>query len=322
VHEPSSPPSSKLLESNNSNNYDTDEQKLYYGPLPPPQYFDSTTHSLPLGVSIVTSYENEGWESVIVTFNHQDQHENKNELMSFATQHQDSFLNQYIVINGCAKISVLKGSLRILGYTLTATINTIDQSFIINSPSWMSSLCIEPLHTPSKLDDPKQIAEQPSLEPPHNNVDVTVVKLISMSKSKQSFLLSKFDWNKRHLCFSNRWDSVATSIIRSIQNINSSPVDSHVKVMQQQPQEQHVSSCEYPSNNINRILICGAKGVGKSTYLRYLVNRILSSLELHNRTKSSSSSSSNIKTEASRVEWLFWIVMLVNLNLLHQEYFH
>ena len=64
---------------------------------------------------------------------------------------------------------------------------------------------------------------------------------------------------------SDPWRFTADKIVNAVQKRNASSTSAEVP-----------TPAPPPSSNSNRILVCGAKGVGKSTYLRYMINRMLS----------------------------------------------
>jgi polynucleotide 5'-hydroxyl-kinase GRC3/NOL9 len=93
----------------------------------------------------------------------------------------------------------------------------------------------------------------------------TQIKIQSLSEENMTFRLLSPENFRSHIFISKKWKDTITSILEGIPEVvgqNSKGQDTKVEAGENSPTK--------------RILICGAKGVGKSTMLRYLANRILS----------------------------------------------
>jgi hypothetical protein len=72
---------------------------------------------------------------------------------------------------------------------------------------------------------------------------------------------------------SDPWRNVADKIVNGVENTG---ITLATNATPQAAETQDATTAEISTHH-NRILVCGAKGVGKSTFLRYMANRILSS---------------------------------------------
>jgi polynucleotide 5'-hydroxyl-kinase GRC3/NOL9 len=107
---------------------------------------------------------------------------------------------------------------------------------VVDSPPWMSSLSISTITNPIENDCVK-------------------IKVISMKESGSSYdIILNHQSVQTPLVVSKRWKDTADEIICSLSKNH---------------------SCSQDRRN-NIILVCGAKNVGKSTYAKYLSNRVLS----------------------------------------------
>ena len=144
--------------------------------------------------------------------------------------------SQRIAINGRARVEVIEGSFDILGYRLSSSSN---MSVTIDSPNWMSAICIEPLHDQDINSEDKCSALQVSSR----------IQISSLSTEVRTFELSS-PQETRSITITEKWKNIAAEIIGS--------------------------NRENPVKKMGKILVCGAKGTGKSTFCRYLANRLLS----------------------------------------------
>lgn len=108
---------------------------------------------------------------------------------------------------------------------------------LIDSPAWMSALSIEPIFT---------------------NVIQVVIEITSLFEDKSSFDVYHAQ-KVRSVFITEKWNQIASDIINECRKPNFS-----------------ISDDESKEALRHRILVCGAKGVGKSTYVRYITNRFLS----------------------------------------------
>lgn len=211
-----------------------DEDRSYYGPqyfgpqLPPGLHCDDVhedANVLPPGTIISIDVVNEYIQNII-TF-----------------QYDSSCYNipQKIAITGRARIKALHGEFEILGYRLTPTSGSDnDGSIVVESPSWMSAICIEPQGSDCKL------------------------QLSSMEKMICTFELSS-PQSVKSISITDRWSSLANDILNSCVLHNDDDDDKNGN-------DDNDNHCDVS----RKVMVCGAKGVGKSTMVRYLVNKILS----------------------------------------------
>jgi len=195
----------------------------YYGPVVP---HSTAAIGLPPGVTTQQLKTDDSSISTIVIFDGQGNPK-----------------SQRIAINGRARIHAIEGSFDILGYHLSSTSG---DAVIVESPGWMSALCIEPLHQPHTHSQ-----ETKGLD----THKTTSIQISSLSKDFCSFELVT-PQETRSITITDRWKSIATEIIKNGKD---------------------------EVGKSQKILVCGAKGVGKSTYVRYLTNRLLSSSGLESK---------------------------------------
>jgi polynucleotide 5'-hydroxyl-kinase GRC3/NOL9 len=185
----------------------------YFGPQPPPGlHCDDIAEDpkiLPPGTIVSVDIVNDIVQNVV----------------TFEGSSCNSIPPPKIAIIGRAKVQVLEGEFEILGYRLTPS-SLNDVSIVLESPSWMSAICIEPLGANGKI------------------------KLSSLEKMICTFELSSTQGVKS-ISITDRWNSLANDVWNSVLH------------------HEH-------DDDSRKVMVCGAKGVGKSTMVRYLVNRILS----------------------------------------------
>eukprot|EP00554_Chaetoceros_debilis_P001930 CAMPEP_0194096396 /NCGR_PEP_ID=MMETSP0149-20130528/57322_1 /TAXON_ID=122233 /ORGANISM="Chaetoceros debilis, Strain MM31A-1" /LENGTH=855 /DNA_ID=CAMNT_0038782367 /DNA_START=41 /DNA_END=2606 /DNA_ORIENTATION=+ len=229
-----------------------------------------------------------------------------------------------LAITGRAKIRILEGTVKILGYQLSTsscttmsediTLNSSHEdendndkdsnnkkSVLVDSPHWMSCLAIEPIPvfndnangndstniiSNSKCEVVKlQITSLPLINGNNkgdhklNKSDDDRNASTSTSKSEPTFEMSSTELT-RPISMNGKWRDIATSIVKSLSEDqkeivltpkNNSDNDKNSNSTSEQEHAQ-----EEDKMPLNAVLVCGAKGVGKSTYVRYLVNRYLS----------------------------------------------
>lgn len=196
---------------------------------------------------------------------------------------------QFVAITGTAKVMALQGNVTIFGYTLRSKSGI---SLALNSPSWTSSICITPCHTsahngtqsPSTKYCAKPVTDTVNQLP----IKVKITSIISSRNGGRTFRITSPEKVRSHIFISDDWNLAATSILNDVtrhckENIAPCKTECHGK--DPIPVPNHADPVDVSKENRdnatrgtnrNRILVCGAKGVGKSTYLRYLVNRFLS----------------------------------------------
>lgn len=215
----------------NNNKCSTDEHQSYYGPQyfgpqPPPGFpcdeiQEDDAKLLPPGTVVTIDVVNGIIQNVI----------------SF--QGGCYGVPPKIAIHGRARVQALQGEFEILGYRLIPS--SRDESTVVESPSWMSAICIEPLGANGKL------------------------QLSSLSKMVCTFELSSTKGVKS-ISITDRWNALANDVWNSAVH-----------------QEKYNDKDQGDDDNIHKIMVCGAKGVGKSTMVRYLVNKILSKNPIYSK---------------------------------------
>ena len=147
-----------------------------------------------------------------------------------------------ISIIGRAQITCLQGQVIILGYSLHP--NSAPSSIYVDSPNWMSALSLEPFYC--STDDETVVVEITSVHHKEENASALTYEIFHPQRVRSIFI-------------TERWNKIASDIIHDIHS------------------QKHDSTLEHPMDLPcnNRILVCGAKGVGKSTYVRYITNRLL-----------------------------------------------
>lgn len=159
---------------------------------------------------------------------------------------------QLVAIVGRAQISCIEGKVNILGYSLHP--QSIPSSIYVESPNWTSALSIEPIYT-SEYET--VVLDITSLFP--EAVSPSVSSVSSLSSLSYEILHPQ---RVRSIFITEKWNKIASDIIHDI----------HL-----QKKDSTLESTDLPCKH--RILVCGAKGVGKSTYVRYITNRLLSTNE-------------------------------------------
>jgi polynucleotide 5'-hydroxyl-kinase GRC3/NOL9 len=226
-----------------SENKNDDSAQNYYGPAsltssPSSSYV--TSAGFPLGVNVKTQNDN-------------DVHVPPNSIVTFQPQSTSDCESQQIAIIGRAKIFAMEGNVEICGYTL----KSIEQkTIIVDSPTWMSSLCI----SRSKEEGDAENNENSSNS---KECHVVKIKIISMEADEFSFALLPMDQVPSPIIIGERWNDAANKILK----------DSRINIerTQSNPQEKRENM-----KGKNRILVCGAKNVGKSTFVKFMCNRLLS----------------------------------------------
>ncbi len=152
--------------------------------------------------------------------------------------------NNPIFIRGRAKISSIQGSVDVFGFTLTSS---SQKTVIVDCPDWMSSISIRPLTK-------------------DNQENFTVkVKVTSMDKDEVTYQLLSEKQVPSPIIIDNKWNDTTENILQNI-SINTNNI---------MTSKNHNDNDNYQKES-NRILVCGAKNVGKSTFAKYLCNRMLS----------------------------------------------
>ena len=156
-----------------------------------------------------------------------------------------------VVFIGRGKVRVSKGSLNIFGYQLKEQ----EKEIIVDSPKWMSHL---------------------TLSLSNSTEETTIVQIsnwISTStETKWTFHLSTRQNVRSAIQIPSSWNPMIQSILQTSTNLHSADVtyDAYGNIQQETSTTNNSIS---PKQNI--ILVCGGKGVGKSTCARYIINQLL-----------------------------------------------
>ncbi|CAB9519931.1 Polynucleotide 5'-hydroxyl-kinase [Seminavis robusta] len=178
---------------------------------------------------------------------------------------------QMLCLMGRAQVQCVKGSISLLGYRLDPSCPKVP----VESPPWSSILVMEPIHTST------QTETKDGDNKGRDNDDSVIIKVESWwpqqdqsagSEDHQSQeptfeIVSGAAKGVRPTQVPSTWKHAADQIVPCLipNNNNSTRNDADTKGA---PQQDGSSTC--------RLAICGGKGVGKSTFLRYMTNRILS----------------------------------------------
>lgn len=151
---------------------------------------------------------------------------------------------QSISVVGRAQITCIEGQVNILGYSLHP--QSEPPSVYIDSPNWMSALSVEPIYSKE-----------------HETVILEITSIHHGGRAENTTSSSTYEilhpQQVRSIFITEKWNKIASDIIH---DIHSKKHDSKLE-----------SDTDLPCDK--RILITGAKGVGKSTYVRYITNRLL-----------------------------------------------
>lgn len=243
---------------------------------------------LPVGVTAVLSSNNGDQNETHCLISFDDKHIVKK---SSTSDHQNiTLLNQDVALIGRAKIVIVQGCVTIFGYTLS---EGTKKSIMIESPSWMSALCIEPKYQENTSTIKNCSISERQVTSTIINNRIIKVKISSMSNDKLTFQLSARSGVKSSISISDRWLSSADNIIENVKrsrlfdnmitsfDFKKSTSSAENNKNSDLELSTHHKDIDFKISNSNRVLVCGAKGVGKSTYVRYLVNRLLTSRKGH-----------------------------------------
>ena len=255
----------------------------------------SSSSSLSLSVNINGSNYNPATQNHIgmTTFQLEQKFENNINFSILTLKPKDK-----VTIVGIAKIHVLKGMIDLFGYTLKANDTQIpfikdeinnhscSNDFVIYSPSWMSTITIQ---NKSETEICKIRLSTINTTAPlsSNQISPNIQQTMNDSQSFE-IMDTLFNQNKAFpITIPKPWCDAVDSICSSIyQKPNIPPFSSNLNDLsnQSQPSNQDTSILQ------TRVLICGATHVGKSTCLRYVINRILSNDNEHHKRENTSHS--------------------------------
>ena len=187
-------------------------------------------------------------------------------------------------------------SVDIFGYRISQSIDN-NSSIIINRPDeWMNSLPVSVICQHSKESDQQpaypailRIRIQSIDGDKNNDIESTATNNESYYSAypEETYQLNILPPNSlypgNYLAAGSGVCTILEPWKGTLDNITAEGTDS---IMNNKPMLDMSSNTIRLPNNTNRILICGAKGVGKSTLLRYATNRILSLQQSSNTEKS------------------------------------
>ena len=160
-------------------------------------------------------------------------------IVEFEEENAESESSSSICLVGRASLKCLEGSVEVLGYDVTADSEEIE----ITSPFWSSWISIKASNNNNKTKRTKIRLNSIRGDPSFRLVGPTTRPIVIPRSWKTTVEQVIQDWSQQNT-FSTRDSLEADSTFR------------HSK---------------------QQLVICGAKGVGKSTLLRYMTNRLLSS---------------------------------------------
>jgi polynucleotide 5'-hydroxyl-kinase GRC3/NOL9 len=189
--------------------------------------------------------------------------------------------NNKLCLMGRAQIHCVQGSISILGYHLTPTHPKIS----VESPPWSSLVMLEPNHdNDDESDDQVVVVKVESCWPQQEPQTGQVVH-----HQEATFALVESESPRvRPTIIPSTWENAANHILPCLyadknETRTTLNEDHDIKANFTRPgSKTEISKIGGTLNNNGqverhfRLAICGAKGVGKSTFLRYITNRILS----------------------------------------------
>ena len=192
-----------------------------------------------------------------------------NAVVTFSSRHTTRNSSQQtenlsLCLMGRAQLRCLQGAVDILGYRLDPSHQGVMQ---VESPPWSSLLVLKPIHHPTTgvgassetkdLENLDVILQVDSWWPP--SADET--------HKEATFELAKSPFpGVRPTCIPPTWKHAMDTLLPQAWSKTSVKADNSTI---------HDSGTGNEENANFRMAICGAKGVGKSTFLRYALNRIL-----------------------------------------------
>lgn len=194
-----------------------------------------------------------------------------------ATNGDDDDDDKILCLGGRANVKCIQGSVEVLGYTLTAG----EQTYV-TSPCWNSWLTFYPIFTSSHHTDHSSFSSSIIIK--FTSIRGTpsfklVVTTITSSPSSCHPTIIPPCWKEAsdkiiQDCFYQKRQEQEQE--RRQQNSNVPSVSSSAAFDEKSFADKDTNTKNNHRHPIQRIVICGAKGVGKSTMLRYLTNRMLS----------------------------------------------
>ena len=183
-----------------------------------------------------------------------------------------------VLISGRGYLTCLQGSVNVHGFTLTAH-NDMDKQRCIPfdcPPSWSNWLTLLPCDYDS-TDEIRIQIDSMDLRP--SKQDQQQQKTLPASFTLHSFHDGGGKKNFRPTILPQLWEQTAINILEGFQHHSRAEAQSTQPTSQADGARNDLSSSR--AGPLSRSLplvvaICGAKGVGKSTFLRYLLNRLLS----------------------------------------------
>lgn len=174
--------------------------------------------------------------------------------------------NFSLCLMGRAELRCLQGAVDILGYRLDPSRQGAMQ---VESPPWSSLLVLKPVHSPKRATSVQNGN--------HNDLDV-VLKVdswwpssVDETHKEATFELAKSPFpGVRPTCIPPTWKHAMDTLLPLACSTTPGKPDDSRKLS-----TIHKSSTVTENCTEFRMAICGAKGVGKSTFLRYALNRIL-----------------------------------------------
>ncbi len=167
--------------------------------------------------------------------------ENENCILSCSLTMEPSSTIAFV---GRAKVIVHEGCVEILGYQQRSTKSSEAKAFMIDCPSWMNALTISSVPSLDNAQATKKYH--------------TKIEFVSQQPHSFSYHFMTVDEARSRISIDHRWNMAVNEIIDGFSS-----------------GDNQNSSVEH-EYSLNRILVCGAKNVGKSTFAKYLCNRFLS----------------------------------------------
>jgi len=164
-----------------------------------------------------------------------------------------------IVIIGMATVTVLEGKVEIMGCTISCMDESPSVQICSPDGGWASSFTIVDVSYAEVTGDEPILVPTTGARIRIDSLSWNGPSADAASVASKTFHITQRTDVRSALIIAARWRSTADVVISDLKQ----PLDAEKKDEDQLPD---------PS----RVLVCGAKGVGKSTYVRYLLNKVIS----------------------------------------------
>lgn len=167
-----------------------------------------------------------------------------------------------IVVTGSAIVTVLVGRVEIMGCTIDSTGEYPHVQICSPDGSWSSALTILDVSATTGNTESQEVSSAAL-----NTSACTRIQISSLSwdgsdaTTTRTFHVAQRSEVRSATTFANRWKVAADAVLSDLNQMRLS----------------NISALAEHAPDPARVLVCGAKNVGKSTYVRYLVNKMMTS---------------------------------------------